>query len=92
MEGVPMEMYLKLVTFNNDQEQFLVNAVGKETAIELAIEANKKIGDFNDPEWNAEMDDKSRYEVEDVDFDMLCEIIKRDDWLFKDTYVMAFRD
>lgn len=87
-----MEMYLKLVTFNSDQEQFLVNAIGNETAIELAIEANKKIGDFSDPEWNAEMEDKARYEVVDVDFDMLCEIIKRDDWLFKDTYVMVFRD
>lgn len=87
-----MEMNLKLITFNGDQEQFLVNAMGNETAIELAIEANKKIGNFDEPEWNAEMEDKSRYEVEDVDFNMLCEIIKRDDWLFADTYVMAFRD
>lgn len=85
-------MDLKLVTFNRDQEQFLVNATGNETAIELAIEANKKIGNFDEPEWNAEMEDKSRYKVEDVDFDLLCEIIKRDDWLFNETYVMAFRD
>ena len=87
-----MEMGLKLVTFNRDQEQFLVNAIGNEAAIELAIEANKKIGNFDEPEWNAEMEDKSRYEVEDVDFDLLCETIKRDDWLFNETYVMAFRN
>lgn len=85
-------MDLKLVTFNGDQEQFLVNATRNQTAIELAIEANKKIGNFDEPEWNTEMEDYSRYEVEDVDFNLLCEIIKRDDWLFNDTYVMAFRD
>lgn len=83
-------MDLKLVTFNGDQEQFLVNATRNQTAIELAINANKEIGNFDYPEWNAEMEDYSRYEVEDVDFNLLCEIIKRDDWLFNDTYVMAF--
>lgn len=85
-------MDLKLVTFDSNQEQFLVNTARNQTAIELAIEANKKIGNFDELELNAEMEDYSRYEVEDVDFNLLCEIIKRDDWLFNDTYVMAFRD
>ncbi len=85
-------MDLKLVTFNGDQEQFLVNTARNQTAIELAIEANKEIGNFDDPELNAEIEDCSRYEVEDVGFNLLCEIIKRDDWLFNDTYVMAFGD
>lgn len=85
-------MDLRLVTFNGDQTQFLVNATRNQTAIELAIEANKKIGNFDEPEWNAEILDYSQYKVEDVDFNLLCEIIKRNDWLFNDTYVMAFRD
>ena len=63
-----MEMNLKLVTFDKDQEQFLVNAAKDETAIELAIEANKKIGDYDNPDWNEQMNDKSNYDVEDVDF------------------------
>lgn len=87
-----MGMCLKLVTFDKDQEQFLVSATKDETAIELAIEANKKIGDYDNPDWNAQMEDKSYYDVEDVDFNLLCEIIKRDDWLFSDIDVMAFRD
>lgn len=87
-----MEIYLKLVTFNKDQEQFLVNAIGNNTAIQLAIDANKKIGSFDNPEWDAEVENESLYTVEDVDFGMLCEIIKRNDWLFNDCYVMAFRN
>ena len=91
-----MEMHLKLVTFMGDQEQFLVNAIGVNTAIELAIEANMKIGgladDENDGLTEKEVRDVSNYAVEDVDFDLLCEIIKRDDWMLKDTYVMAFRN
>lgn len=91
-----MEMHLKFVTFMGDQEQFLVNAIGNNTAIELAIEANMEIGglvdDENDGLTEKEVRDVSKYIVEDVDFNMLCEIIKRDDWLSNDTYVMAFRD
>ena len=91
-----MEMHLKLVTFMDDQEQFLVNALRVNTAIELAIEANMKIGGLADDENNGltekEVRDINNYTVEDVGFNLLCEIIKRDDWLFNDAYVMAFRD
>ena len=92
-------MELRFVTFNSDQEQFLVDVSeavsdndANALAVKAAIRANKKIGDFNEPEWNAEMEDESLYSIEDVDFSMLYEIILRDDVLFLDEDVIVFRD
>jgi len=90
--GNDVKICLKLVTFNGDQEQFLINTADNERAVKLAIEANKKIGTFDNPEWDMEVEDKSLYTVESVDFNMLYEIIKRNDWLFNDNNVMAFRN
>ena len=79
-------MNLKLVTWDGDLTQFLVEADTDEEAIKKAIEANFI---FSDPEDDddglvrKDMQDKSWYEVEDVDFNLLSEIFRRTD---HDTY------
>ena len=84
-----MQMNLKLVTWEGDLTQFLVNAETDEEAIDLAIEANKEIDiTFHDKD----MDDKSTYSVEDVDFMMLCELFKRNDMAGKYENTIAFYD
>lgn len=82
-------MNLVLVTFDLDDTQFLVDAntynldcshecVRKE-AIEIAIEANKKLGEFGEFLTVEEAEDESNYSVEPVDFETLTGLIHRDD-------------
>ena len=79
-------MNLKLVTWDGDLTQFLVEADTDEEAIKKVIEANfifADPGDDDDGLVREDMQDKSWYEVEDVDFNLLSEIFRRTD---HDTY------
>ncbi len=86
-------MNLVLVTFDLDDTQFLVDAntynldcshecVRKE-AVRIAIETNEELGGFSYDEDGMltveEARDESNYSVESVDFEMLAELIKRND-------------
>lgn len=71
-------MILKMVTYDGDLTQFLVEARTDDEAIAKAIYANKEI----DRELGASdesVNDPAYYEVDDVDFKLLCEIIERED-------------
>ena len=77
-------MNLKLVTFEIDYTQFLVDEIDNDKALEAAIEANKSnfLGDW-DPEEITEtgMFDPGNYTIEEVnDMNMLAEIVRRDDY------------
>ena len=79
-------MNLKLVTWDGDLTQFLVEADTDEEAIKKVIEANFIFADPRDDDdglVREDMQDKSWYEVEDVNFDLLSEIFRRTD---HDTY------
>ena len=72
-------MNLKLVTWDGDLTQFLVEAKTNDEAIKKAIYANRVFDRFcgqDDPDVN----EPDSYIVDDVDFNLLCEIIERDDW------------
>ena len=69
---------LKLVTFDGDLTQFLVEADNKLEAIKQAVEANLHLGNEG---FDSYIHDLTLYTVEDVDFDLLKELIKRQDWI-----------
>ena len=75
-------MNLKLVTWDGDLTQFLVEADTDEEAIKKAIEANfifADPGDDDDSLLRLDMQDSRAYEVEDVNFNLLSEIFRRTD-------------
>lgn len=96
---------LKLVTFDLDNTQFLVNGttydnflfVRKEAiarAVAAHIEwAKDQFGGFDDGNPSLEeATDESNYSVEDVDMELLLEIITRKDWypsLYNDCVVFS---
>lgn len=80
-------MNLKLVTWECDLTQFLVEAETNDEAIRKAIEANKEYDRFCGSDI-PEIDDATSYTVDDVNFDLLCEIIEREDW-FKGKFCKA---
>lgn len=71
-------MNLKLVTWDINLTQFLVDAATNEEAIKKAIDANMKYGDVSEIE--EEIKDESTYTVETVDLSLLSEIFARWDW------------
>lgn len=73
-------MTLKMVTWDGDLTQFLVEAETIEEAISKAIYANKEFDRFYEPSYNPDVIDPTLYTVDDVDFNLLCEIIERNDW------------
>ncbi len=73
-------MTLKLVTWEDDLTQFLVEADTNLEAIRKAVEANLQLGDY-DEEIEEDIHDLTTYTVEDVDFALLSEIFKRTDCL-----------
>lgn len=89
-------MTLYLITYDLDNTQFLVNANDGRDAIELAIEQNlseKFLGSYDDESDAIEMKKIINYTIEFIsDFESLCEIIKREDWLGNTSNVMIFRD
>lgn len=83
-------MNLKMVTFIIDNTQFLVDADTTKEAIEFAIEANREIGEMDDdPEC---IDKVDNYEVEDIDFEDLRWIFRRDDYMFSTANAICFND
>lgn len=71
---------LKLVTWEGDLTQFLVEADTNLEAIRKAVEANLRLGDC-DEEIEEDIHDLTAYKVEDVDFSLLREIFQRTDCL-----------
>lgn len=89
-------MNLYLITYDLDYSQFLVNANNTSEALDLAVEQNLSevfLGSYGDDESNElEIKNKTNYTIESVnDFEFLCEIIKREDWLGCTSNVMIFR-
>jgi len=72
-------MNLKMVTWDGDLTQFLVEAETDDEAISKAITANKKFDRFCGSD-NPDINEPNLYIVDDVDFNLLCEIIERNDW------------
>lgn len=72
-------MNLKMVTWDGDLTQFLVEADTNVEAINKAIEANLQLGDCEGSE--EDIHDFNTYIVEDVDFSLLREIFQRTDCL-----------
>lgn len=72
-------MNLKMVTWERDLTQFLVEADTDDEAISKAIYANKEFDRFCGSD-NPDVNEPSLYIVDDVDFNLLCEIIERNDW------------
>ncbi len=95
-------MELKLITFELDDTQFLVNVTGidpadvNRKAIDEAIKANFEVGGLIDEEDYSGITKKDaanpqNYSVEDVDWDLLRGIIQREDWgCLKNSDVMYF--
>ena len=77
-------MNLKLVTFEIDYTQFLVDEIDNDKAIEAAIEVNKSyfFGEWDLEEiTETEMFDSGNYTIEEVnDMNMLAEIVRRNDY------------
>lgn len=71
-------MNLKLVTWDGDLTQFLVEATSSIDAVKKAIESNLILG--NDEECG-DLHDARTYIVEDVNLALLNEIIHRDDYI-----------
>ena len=82
---------LKLVTWDGDLTQFLVEADTNLEAIRKAVKANLQIGDC-DEEIEEDIHDLTTYTVEDVDFSLLSEIFKRTDYIGTYGEAVVFND
>lgn len=86
-------MNLKLVTFECDLTQFLVEANLWDDAIDIAIEANLDLGGFSGDGLTIDgARDKANYTVEDVDFNLLHELFLRTDNCGRYRNAIVFRD
>mgnify|MGYP004695196277 FL=1 len=79
-----MELYL--VTFRDYGTQFIVNDHSEEGAIELAAEANKTLGEIE----GLNLEDKTLYNCEKIDFSLLSELIRREDYYGATENVIIF--
>lgn len=79
---------LKLVTWEGDFTQFLVEASSDEEAINKAIKANLEIT-YDEDDFDY-INDFYTYTIDDVDFDLLCEILNRTDKLGKFGEALVF--
>ena len=88
-------MNLYLITYDLDLTQFLVNANNSSEALDLAVEQNLSetfLGSYGDESEKLEIRKITNYTIEPVnDFEFLCEIIKREDWVGCTSNVMIFR-
>ena len=76
-------MNIKMVTYEGDLTQFLVNTSSNDEAIQMAIQANKSdlLGPYEE-EFLEDMEDPMCYTVDDIDdINILGEIIRRDDYV-----------
>lgn len=71
-------LQLYLITLKDYGVQFLVNQNSEEAALQSAIRENIRLGNIE----NVNLSDTSLYEIESVDFSMLAELIRRDDFLY----------
>ena len=88
-------MNLKLVTWDGDFTQFLVEAETEDEAIEKSIKANWKYGDPGGDDCGLvarDIDDPTTYTVEDVDFSLLSEIFRREDCYGRLKDAIVFND
>lgn len=69
-----MEISLYLVTFRPTFTQFLCNVNNKKDAIDAAVKANIEMGEIDG------MMNKDNYKVEIIGWDLLKEILKRNDY------------
>lgn len=69
-----MTISLYLVTFRPTFTQFLCNVNNKKDAIDAAMKANIEMGNVDG------MKSKDNYQVEIVGWDLLKEILRRDDY------------
>ena len=69
-----MTISLYLVTFRPTFTQFLCNVNNKKEAIDAAMKINIEMGDVDG------MKNKDNYQVEIVGWDLLKEILRRDDY------------
>ena len=83
-------MNLKMVTWEGDLTQFLVEANTNLEAIRKAVEANLQIGDCEEIEEDPH--DLTTYTVEDVDFGLLSEIFRRTDYIGTYGEAVVFND
>lgn len=85
---------LKLVTFLGDNTQFLVYVPEgeKQLAIQRANEANKELGNLDDDGYDLDNYEDDWYEVEDIDFELLRWIFKRNDYIFSTAHAIVFND
>ena len=75
-----MNINLKMVTFETDLTQFLVEADNRLEAIKKAVKANL-IYDAADGDILDDINDYNNYTVADIDFEILQQIVQRNDWL-----------
>lgn len=69
-----MEISLYLVTFRPSFTQFVCNVKNKKDAIDAAMKANIEMGKIDG------MMNKDNYQVEIIGWDLLKEILKRNDY------------
>ena len=69
-----MEISLYLVTFRPSFTQFVCNVRNKKAAVDAAMKANIEMGDVEG------MKNKDNYKVEIIGWDLLKEILRRDDY------------
>lgn len=84
-------MNLKLVVYDGDLTEFLVNADTDEEAIEIAIKANEALDEVDEDALET-IRDPSVYACGDVDWDLLKEMFDRGDitGVFENTVVFGF--
>lgn len=70
-------MNLKMVTWDGDLTQFLVDAETRLEAIKKAVKANLRLE--IDEEFEVDIHDLTTYSVYDLDFELLAEIFTRKD-------------
>ena len=69
-----MEISLYLVTFRPTFTQFVCNVKNKKAAIDAAVKANIEMGEIDG------MMNKDNYQVKIIGWDLLKEILKRNDY------------
>ena len=79
-----MEISLYLVTFRPSFTQFVCNVRNKKAAVDAAMKANIEMGEVDG------MMNKDNYQVEIVGWDLLKEILKRNDYYGVHNNVVIF--
>lgn len=81
-------MKLFLVTFDIDLTQFLCNAKDEKEAVEMAHEANMVVGEVDD--YDMKTINYDDYSVESVDFNLLADMFRRNDYWGRTGNVVVF--